>query len=89
MHYEATHRLDLLRTVRLESLTSPTSQNTIREAIEGFRPAYNTADHCCCQRSRLSEECMVLREKKEKDFLLGEVCPLVFLKRNVSRVNKA
>jgi hypothetical protein len=31
---------------------------------------------------------MVLREK-EKDFLPGEVCPLVFLKRNISRVNKA
>jgi hypothetical protein len=28
-------------------------------------------------------------EKKEKDFLPGEVCPLVFLKRNVSRGNKA
>jgi hypothetical protein len=27
--------------------------------------------------------------RKEKDFLVGEVCPLVFLKRNVSRVNKA
>jgi hypothetical protein len=28
-------------------------------------------------------------EKKKKDFLSGEVCPLVFLKRNVSRVNKS
>jgi hypothetical protein len=28
------------------------------------------------------------QRKKEKDFLPGEVCPLVFLKRNVSRVNK-
>jgi hypothetical protein len=28
-------------------------------------------------------------EKKEKDFLPGEVCPLVFLKRNVSKINKA
>jgi hypothetical protein len=27
-------------------------------------------------------------EKKKKKFLAGEVCPLVFLKRNVSRVNK-
>jgi hypothetical protein len=27
-------------------------------------------------------------EKKEQKFLPGEVCPLVFLKRNVSRVNK-
>jgi hypothetical protein len=27
-------------------------------------------------------------KKKEKDFHPGEVCPLVFLKRNVSRVNK-
>jgi hypothetical protein len=37
--------------------------------------------------SRLSEECMVLLRKK--DFLPGEVCPLVFQKRNVNRVNKA
>jgi hypothetical protein len=29
------------------------------------------------------------KKKKEKDFLPGEVCPLVFLKRNESRVNKA
>jgi hypothetical protein len=29
------------------------------------------------------------RKEKEKDFLPGEVCPLVFLKRNVGRVNKA
>ena len=27
---------------------------------------------------------MVLLKKKEKDFLPDEVCPLVFLKRNVS-----
>jgi hypothetical protein len=27
--------------------------------------------------------------EKKKDFLPGEVCPLVFLKRNVSRGNKA
>jgi hypothetical protein len=39
--------------------------------------------------SRLSKECMVLLRKKKKDFLSGEECPLVFLKRNVSRVNKA
>jgi hypothetical protein len=29
-----------------------------------------------------------LEKKREKDFLPGEVCPLVFLKRNISRVNK-
>jgi hypothetical protein len=31
-------------------------------------------------KTSLSEEYIVLKKKKEKDFLLGEVCPLVFLK---------
>jgi hypothetical protein len=32
---------------------------------------------------------VLLRKEKENDFLPVEVCPLVFLKRNVSKVNKA
>jgi hypothetical protein len=36
MHCDATRRLDLLRTVRLEFLTSLTSQNTIEQLLQAF-----------------------------------------------------
>ena len=49
-----------------------------------FWSEQRAVDHDYSQRLWLSEECMVLKRKKEKDFFPDKVCPLVFLKRNVS-----
>jgi hypothetical protein len=77
MYFEATCHLDLLRPVRLEVLKLPTRRVVYQGIFPPFRLVQLTADHDTCQKTPCQKNAWC-SEKKEKQCILDEVCPLKF-----------
>jgi hypothetical protein len=77
MYFEATRRLDLVRPVRLEALKPPTRRVVYRGIFPPFRLVQQTTDHRTYQKTHCQKNALC-SEKKEKQFIFDEVCPLKF-----------